>query len=125
MVGRFDRTPSAYRTGKVSLLSGADEGLTIVRRWCPAAAMPGSFRDLQLVLRQDRACRGRASRSVVGVMDVVVTPRLYGGNVSVLVSLSSQLKADAVRVGGIVNSSSEGRPSSLVSRALRILLGVI
>ena len=58
-------------------------------------------------------------------MDVVVTPRLYGGNVSVLVSLSSQLKADAVRVGGIVNSSSEGRPSSLVSRALRILLGVI
>ena len=60
----------------------------------------------------------------MGVMEVVVTPRLYGGNVSVLTSSEPQLKTDAVRVGGIANSSSEGRPSSLVSRALRILLGV-
>lgn len=37
--------------------------------------------------------------------------------------VSSLSKTDAVRIAGIANSSSEGRPLSLVSGALRVLLG--
>ena len=53
----------------------------------------------------------------------MVQARLHGCNASNIESWRALLKTGAVPVAGIANSSSEGRPSSLVSRALRILHG--
>jgi hypothetical protein len=52
---------------------------------------------------------------------LVVRARPHDGDLAFREPSSSDTKTGAVRVAGIANSSSEGRPSSLVIGALRVL----
>lgn len=73
-------------------------------------------------LPRDRACRGGVARAGVdGIRPWFLTAvRIQRLNLREPRTLS---KTGAVRVAGIAYSSSEGTPSSLVSRALRVPLG--
>lgn len=115
--------PECYRTAEVFLQTGLVVGLVNVR---PLAALtqqtPISFLDPKSYLETERVAAGSQGERSVG-LTAWFKPACTDATPQIFASRRALVKTGAARVAGIANSSSEGRPSSLVSRALRILPG--